>query len=140
MTYLGSGDPTRRRTDYRPTWLNELADDVTMEGAVLNGVVRGADAVRTLLAHARTLYEYQEFVFVGDYGTNGFVEDYSSRIQGQPIGNIAVIYRNERGQVQRLVMNHRPLPAVLLFSRLMGEHFEGTPYAEFFASSSAGSP
>ncbi|MFI6263075.1 hypothetical protein [Micromonospora sp. NPDC051006] len=134
MTYLGSGDPARRRTDYNPPWLADLADDVTMEGAVLHGVVRGADAVRTLLSYARTLYEYQEFVFVGKYGDNGYVEDYSSRIQGQPIANIAVVYRGDQGKVQHLVMNHRPLPAVLLFSRLMGEHFRGTPYAEFFAA------
>ncbi|MEV4118671.1 hypothetical protein [Micromonospora sp. NPDC049645] len=134
MTYLGSGDPSRRRTDYNPSWINELAEDVTMEGAVLNGTVRGADAVLTLLSHARTLYEYQEFVFTGEYDTNGYIEDYSSRIQGQPIANIAVLYRNDQGKVQHLVMNHRPLPAVLLFSRLMGEHFKGTPYADYFAT------
>jgi hypothetical protein len=136
MTYLGSGDPARRRNDYRPPWLADLADDVTMEGAVLYGTVRGADAVRTLLAHAVTLYEYQEFVYVGPYGDNGYIEDYSSRVQGQPIANIAVIYRNERGQTQHLVMNHRPLSAVLLFNRLMGEHFKDTPYAEFFTGGS----
>ncbi|WP_433132342.1 hypothetical protein ACQPWW_12760 [Micromonospora sp. CA-240977] len=134
MTYVGSGDPSRRRTDYNPSWINELAEDVTMEGAVLKGTVRGADAVLKLLSHARTLYEYQEFVFVGEYDTNGYIEDYSSRIQGQPIANIAVIYRNDQGKVQHLVMNHRPLPAVLLFSRLMGEHFAGTPYADYFAT------
>jgi hypothetical protein len=61
MTYLGSGDSARRRTDYHPPWLDDLADEVTMEAAVLNGVVQGAGAVRTLLAYARTLYEYQEF-------------------------------------------------------------------------------
>ncbi|MEV4754599.1 hypothetical protein AB0J86_05745 [Micromonospora sp. NPDC049559] len=132
MTYLGSGDPARRRTDYNPPWIGELADDVTMEGSTVNGTVRGAEAVRTLLAYARTLYEYQDFVFVGEYGDNGYVEDYSSQVQGQPIANIAVIYRNDQGKVQHLVMNHRPLPAVLLFARLMGEHFKGTPYAEFF--------
>lgn len=138
MTYLGSGDPTRRRNDYHPIWLDELADDVTMEGAVLNGTVHGAEAVRTLLGYARTLYEYQEFVFVGDYGDNGFVEDYSSRIQGQPIANIAVVYRNARGQAQHLVMNHRPLPAVLLFCRLMAERFKDTSYAEFFPAPAGG--
>jgi hypothetical protein len=29
MTYLGSGDPARRRTDYYPEWLGNRADDVT---------------------------------------------------------------------------------------------------------------
>ena len=51
-TYLESGDPTRLLTDfafhtvaagdYSPTWLNSLADDVTLEGSMMNGAVRGA--------------------------------------------------------------------------------------------------
>ena len=70
MTYLGSGDPARRRNDYYPEWLDNLADGVTLEGSVLDGTVHGAVAVRTLLGHARTLYEYQEFSFAGPYGDN----------------------------------------------------------------------
>jgi hypothetical protein len=30
-TYLGSGDASRHRRDYRPEWLDSVAD-VTMEG------------------------------------------------------------------------------------------------------------
>jgi hypothetical protein len=133
-TYLGSGDPARQRTDYYPAWLDNLADDVTMEGSVLNRIVHGAEDVRTLLGYARTLYEYQDFYFVGEYGENGFVEDYASRVHGEPIANIAVVYRNSAGQTQHLVVNHRPLSSVLLFSRLMGEHFAGTRYAQYFAA------
>jgi hypothetical protein len=135
-TYLGSGDRARQRTDYSPAWLDNLAEDVTMEGSVLNGIVLGAEDIRTVLAYARSLYEYQEFFYLGDYGENGFIEDYASRVRGEPIANIAVIYKNQAGQAQHLVMNHRPLPSVLLFSRLMGEHFAGTRYAQYFAASS----
>jgi len=31
-------------TDYRPVWLNNLADDVTIEGSAMNGVAHGANA------------------------------------------------------------------------------------------------
>ena len=31
-TYLGSGDASRHRRDYRPDWLENLADDVTDGG------------------------------------------------------------------------------------------------------------
>ena len=54
-TYLGSGDPSRHRRDYRPQWLDNLADDVTIEGSVLTGLAesKGASAeqflVRTFL-------------------------------------------------------------------------------------------
>lgn len=133
MTYLGSGNPTRRRTDYYPAWLDKLADDVTLEGSVMNGVVQGAEAVRTLLAYARTLYEYQEFNFIGEYGDHGFLEDYTSRVRGEPIGSVVVVTANDAGLTQHIVVNHRPRSSVLLFSRLMGERFAGTPHGDHFA-------
>lgn len=135
MTYLGSGDPAGRRTDYYPEWLDNLADDVTLEGSVLNGVVRGAAAVRTLLAYARTLYEYQEFNFAGPYGDNGFLEDYTSRVHGQPIGSVVTVTRDPAGRTTSIVVNHRPLDSLLLFSRLMGEQFAGTEYGPLYAAS-----
>jgi hypothetical protein len=39
-TYLGSGDASTHRRDYRPEWLDNLADDVTIEGSVLTGIAR----------------------------------------------------------------------------------------------------
>ena len=41
MTYMGSGDPARRRTDYYPAWLDKLADDVTLEASAMNGAAQG---------------------------------------------------------------------------------------------------
>ena len=136
-TYLGSGDESRHRRDYRPEWLDDLADDVTMEGSVLNGIAEGPEAIRAILGVARTLYEYQEFNFVGPYGDHGFVEDYTSVVRGEPIGSVVVVRFNEAGQAARIVVNHRPLRSVLLWSRLMGEHFARTPYARHFLSQDA---
>jgi len=65
-----------------------------MGGWVLNGILRGADDVGTVLAYARTLYEYQDFTYIGAYGENGFVDDYASKVRGGPTANIAVVYRN----------------------------------------------
>jgi hypothetical protein len=131
-TYLGSGDAGARRTDYYPPWLDDLADDVTMEASVMNGIVRGPEAVRAILGFARTLYDYQEFVYAGEYGEDGFAEDYVSRVRDEPIGSVVVVRRNAAGQTQHIVISHRPLSAVLTWSRLMGEHFAGTPYARYF--------
>ena len=41
-------------TDYRPAWLNYLADDVTIEGSAMNGVAHGAEAVRSIVTYIRT--------------------------------------------------------------------------------------
>ena len=139
-TYLGSGDPGKHRRDYRPEWLDNLADDVTIEGSVLNGIAEGPEAIRAILGFARTLYDYQEFNFAGPYGDRGFVEDYTSTVRGEPIGSVVVIRFNEAGQTARIVVNHRPLRSVLLWSRLMGEHFAGTRYAQYFLGSDAIAP
>jgi hypothetical protein len=136
-TYLGSGDVSRHRRDYRPEWLDNLADDVTMEGSVLTGIAEGPEAVRAILGFARTLYDYQEFNFVGSYGDHGFVEDYTSVVRGEPIGSVVVVRFNEPGQAARIVVNHRPLGSVLLWSQLMGEDFAGTRYAQYFLSHEA---
>jgi hypothetical protein len=101
----------------------------------MNGVVEGAEAVRTLLVYLRTLCEYQEFDFAGPYGESGFLEDYTARVRGEPIGSVIVVTRNATGQAQHIVANYPPRNTLLLFSRLIGEHFAGTPYGEHFATS-----
>ena len=59
-TYVGSGDPARRRTDYYPVWLDNLADDVTLEASAMQGAAQGADAVRSIVLAVKSLYDYQE--------------------------------------------------------------------------------
>ena len=42
-TYVTRFDGVRvPATDYHPVWLDSLADDVTIEGSAMNGVVQGA--------------------------------------------------------------------------------------------------
>ena len=136
-----SGDPARRRTswtgnvwvqDYYPEWLDNLADDVTLEAPAMNGSAHGAEAVRAIVVEARKLYEFQDFNFTGDYGDDGFLEDYTSQVQGEPISAIVTVTRNGAGKAQHVVVNHRPRNSLLLFSRLMHEKFAGTPIAEHF--------
>jgi hypothetical protein len=55
-------------------------------------------------------------------------------VRGEPIGSVVVVHINEAGQTSRIVVNHRPLGSVLLWSQFMGEHFAGTPYAKYFLS------
>ena len=58
-------------------------------------------------------------------------------VRGEPIGSVVVVRFNEAGQTARIVVNHRPLRSVLLWSQLMGEHFADTPYAKHFLSHDA---
>lgn len=134
-TYLGSGDPARRQP-YYPWWLDKLADDVTGEGAFIEGAAQGAEAVRSIVTYARTVYEYQEFNYAGPYDDNGFLEDYTTQVRGKPTGVVVTVTRNAAGQTQHLVVNHRPRSSMLLVSRLLGEHFAGTPLAKHFLAPS----
>jgi hypothetical protein len=135
MTYLGSGGAARSLTGYYPSWLDNLAGDVTIEGSAMDGVAQGAEAVRTILVAIRTLYESQEFNFVGPVGDNGLLEDYTAQVRGGPISCVVLVTRNAAGQTQHIVANYRPRSSLLLLSRLVGEKLAGTPYAEHFAAS-----
>jgi hypothetical protein len=131
-TYIG--DPARGNSGYYPLWLDNLADDASLEGAAMNGAVQGAEAVRSVVVAARTLYEFQDFSFHDEYGENGFLEDYTSSVHGKPVGVVVTVARNADGKAQRVAVNHRPTSSMLLFSRSMGEKFAGTPIAGHFAA------
>jgi hypothetical protein len=134
MTSNEGSDRATKRTGYYPWWLDNLADDVTGEGAAMQGILQGAEWVHKLVTDARTLYENQQFQFTGDYGENGFLEEYTCKIQGQPTSVVVTVKRNAAGQAQHLVVNHRPRSSVILFARLMGEKYAGTPLAKYFMS------
>jgi hypothetical protein len=134
MTSPARRDPARGRGDYCPAWLGNLADDVTLEGSMMDGFVQGAEAVRAVLVAIRTLYENQQFRSVGPYGEDGWIEDCTAAIRGHPIGDITLIAHNAAGQAQRIVGSYRPRSTLLLASRLMGERFDGTPIGEHFGT------
>jgi hypothetical protein len=106
-TYLGNGDPAL--TGYYPAWLDNLADDATVEGSLLDGAVRGAEAVRSIVVTIRSLYDHQEHKFAGPCGDNGFLEDYVAGVLGEPIGCVVLVARNAAGQTQRVVASYRPV-------------------------------
>jgi hypothetical protein len=81
---------------------------------------------------ARALYERQEFQFTGDYGDDSFLEEYTCLIKGEPTSVVVTVKRNAAGQAQHQVVNHRPRSSVMLFARLTGEKYAGTPLARYF--------
>ena len=81
--YLAHGDPALK--GYYPAWVNNMADDATVEGSMLDGIVQGADAVRSVVLTIRSLYEHQEFKFVGLTGTTGSSKTTSPRSVARPL-------------------------------------------------------
>ena len=68
-------------------------------------------------------------------GDNGWLEDYTAGVRGEPIKKFTVVTRDAAGQTQRVVGNYRPRSTLLLLSRLLGEKFAGTPYGGHFLAS-----
>ena len=134
-TYVQDGDPSGRFTDYYPAWLDNLADDVTIEGSLLDGAALGPEAVRTIVGAIRTLYDHQAFNFAGAWGNNGWLEDYTAHVRGEPLGCAVLVTSNAAGQTQHVIGSYRPRSSLLLLSRLLREKFAGTPYAEQLAAS-----
>jgi hypothetical protein len=100
-------DPEGHRT-YHPEWLDNLADDVTLEAAAMDGTAQGSENVRSIVVTAKELYEHQEFKFAGPVGDYGFLEDYTTQVRGEHISVIVAVAFNAAGQTQHVVVNHRP--------------------------------
>jgi hypothetical protein len=135
--YLGRGDPAGRFADYYSAWVDKLAGDVTLEGSMLDGAVQGADAIRVVIGGVRELYDRQDFNFVGPWGENGFIEDYTAEVGGRALGCLHVVTFNADGRAQHIAAHYRPLSSLMFFSSLLRERLAGTPYAEHFLAGEA---
>ncbi|MEA5363560.1 hypothetical protein VA596_28790 [Amycolatopsis sp., V23-08] len=113
-----------------PWFLRDLAPDVLLAGSIMNGSLRGADAVTRQI---RTVVGfYRDFTprYRHDVGDRTVLE-YTATVDGRPITGVGTFHRNEAGQVDEIVVNHRPLSALLTLSRLVGESM-GRDRDEFF--------
>ena len=129
------GDPDLK--DYFPPWLNNVAEDATLEGSFMDGVVVGREGLVTVISKIKGLYEEQIFVSAGPYGDNGWIEEYVVHVEGETLGGVVLIKRDEAGQTQHVIAGYRPRTSVLYLSRRLAEELAGTPYAEHFASASS---
>jgi hypothetical protein len=127
--YLTKADPPL--IGYYPKWVDNLADDATLEGSMLDGAVQG-EAVRLVVLAIRSLYDRQEHKFAGPCGDNGFLEDYVAEVRGKPIGCVLLVSRNAAGQTEHVIASYRPRSSVVFFARLLAEKFVGTPIREYF--------
>jgi hypothetical protein len=103
-----------------PWFLRNLAPDVVLAGAVMNGSLRGADAVRAQIRTVISFYRDFTTVYEGEFGDRR-VSEYTAVVEGRPLTGVGTFHLNAKGQVDEIVVNHRPLSAALTVSRLLGE-------------------
>ncbi|WP_243869122.1 hypothetical protein [Streptomyces liangshanensis] len=102
------------------SFTDNLAEDVTLEGSVMNAVLKGREAVLAQLAVVSQFYSDRVDHFSFDAGEY-HVEEYEAVVAGRPIKATATMRRNADGKIDAVVVNHRPLSAALTFSRLLAE-------------------
>jgi len=107
-----------------PLWLARLAENATLEATVLKRPIEGRADILSVIQHAVSLYEFQHHSYKGEIGNGLYMESYRSQIQGVPIETVVVAHLNEQGETDSVVINHRPLNAALLFSKLIGERVD----------------
>ncbi|HEX3380071.1 MAG TPA: hypothetical protein VHU21_09770 [Paraburkholderia sp.] len=107
-----------------PLWLANLAENATLEATVLKRPIEGRADILSVIKHAVSLYEFQHHSYKGTIDDGLYMESYRSQIQGVPIETVVVAHMNAEGETDSVVINHRPLNAALLFSRLMGERVD----------------
>jgi hypothetical protein len=124
-----SREPQRR--DRVASFTDNLAEDVTLEGPVMNGVLKGRGVVLAQLAVVSQFYSDRVDSFSFDHGEY-HVEEYAAVVAGRPIKATATMHRNAEGKIDAVVVSHRPLSAALTFSRLIAESTIGAAEPDRF--------
>jgi hypothetical protein len=107
-----------------PLWLTRLAENATLEATVLKHPIQGRADILSVIKHAVSLYEFQHHSYKGEIGDGLYMESYRSQIQGVPIETLLMAHLNDKGEADSVIINHRPLEAAMLFSKLMGERVD----------------
>lgn len=107
-----------------PPWLKNLAEDATVQGVVLKQPITGKADILAVLKAAIPLYDYQHFSYRQNLSDDFFMESYRAKIQGVDVECAVWVHRNQAGETDSVMINHYPLPAALLFSRLMWENVD----------------
>lgn len=103
---------------------SNLTDDVTLSGAAMNGFVQGRENVLTFLTTVKALYQDFNVIYHGD--TPEFaIEEYTATLEGHAVTGSVTLRKNAEGVYDRIVVNHRPLSSLLLFSSLVSKALEG---------------
>ncbi|GAA3567008.1 hypothetical protein [Kribbella ginsengisoli] len=103
-----------------PWFLQNLATDVVLEGVVMNGSVRGPERVTEQIRTVVGLYRDYTLLWSADLDDRR-VQEYTAVVDGRPVTGVGTFHLNPEGQVDHIVVNHRPLSAALTVSRLLGE-------------------
>ncbi|MFF4597960.1 hypothetical protein [Amycolatopsis sp. NPDC001319] len=102
-----------------PWFFSRLSPDVRLAGTILEGVLRGPEAVKTQVRAVGACYSGMTVRYRVDAGDRQ-VEEYTAQVGEHTIFGTGTFHFDERGEIDEIVVNHRPLGAALALAGLVG--------------------
>lgn len=107
--------------DHAALW-NLLHPDAVFESPVVHTPQRGRDITFKYLAGAEKVLGGPNFVYRGEWrSANGAVLEFETSIDGVTINGVDIITFDDAGKITHFKVMVRPLKAINLLHRLMGE-------------------
>jgi hypothetical protein len=103
----------------------KFAPSVKLEATALARTVEGRERVQTVMGAASRIYETLEFTRHAQEGQRSYLE-WTARLRGgEPVSGITVLTSDPDGKIVSIAIHHRPLPAMLRFSAMLGRDLAG---------------
>jgi pimeloyl-ACP methyl ester carboxylesterase len=102
-----------------------FATDVVLEASVITRPIEGREKVKVAMGTASGIYESLDFTHEASNGSSTYLEWEATAFGGVAISGVTVLTRNDRGQILRAAIHHRPLGAALAFSAEMRKRLDG---------------
>jgi hypothetical protein len=102
-----------------------LADDAVFESPVVFTPQRGKPIVKAYLSAAASVLGDENFRYTGEWlGENSAIIEFENEIDGIRINGVDMIWWNDEGKISHFKVMVRPLQAVNMLHRKMGEMLE----------------
>ncbi len=99
-----------------------LADDAVFESPVVFTPQRGKAIVKAYLSAAASVLGGESFKYLNEWrGDNSAILEFENVVDGILINGIDMIWWNDAGQIERFKVMVRPLQAVNMLHKQMGE-------------------
>ena len=109
-----------------------FADDVVLEASTLLHPIAGREQVKRVMVTASQIYQSLVFTHEASAGSRTYVEWEVSAFDGVVMNGVTILTKDERGQIVRAAIHHRPLAAALRFSAELRERLHGLVDAGHF--------
>jgi len=121
MTALDQWRDYMKSHDHKALW-DLLHPDAVFESPVVHTPQRGREITFKYLATAGKVLGGPSFRYVGEWRSdNGAVLEFENEIEGITINGVDIITFADDGRITRFKVMVRPLKAINLLHRLMGE-------------------